>query len=39
LVLGKPGLDLVYKKLESVKKDLDTWRETTLGADFPENER
>ena len=39
LVLGKPGLDLVYKKLESVRKDLDNWRETTLGADFPENQR
>ncbi len=39
LVLGKPGLDLVYKKLESVKKDLDIWSETTLSADFPENER
>ena len=39
LVLGKPGLDLVYKKLESVKKELDAWRETTLGADFPEEER
>ena len=38
LVLGKPGLDLVYKKLESVKQDLDTWRETTLGADFPEGQ-
>jgi NAD(P)-dependent dehydrogenase (short-subunit alcohol dehydrogenase family) len=39
LVLGKPGLDLVYKKLESVKTDLDMWRETTLGADFPEDQR
>jgi NAD(P)-dependent dehydrogenase (short-subunit alcohol dehydrogenase family) len=35
LVLGKPALDLAYKKLESVKHDLDTWRETTLSADFP----
>lgn len=39
LVLGKPGLDLVYNKLDAVRQDLDTWRETTLGADFPENER
>jgi len=36
LVLGKPALGLAEKKLEAVKKDLDTWRETTLGADFPE---
>ena len=35
LVLGKPGLELVEKKLQAVQKDLDTWRETTLSADFP----
>ena len=39
LVLGKPALDLANKKLEAVKKDLDRWRETTLGADYPEGER
>ena len=36
LVLGKPALGLGYKKLEAVKRDFDTWRETTLGADYPE---
>ena len=36
LVLGKPALGLAYKKLEAVKKDLDAWQATTLGADFPE---
>ena len=36
LVLGKPALQLGYKKLEAVKKDFDDWRETTLGADYPE---
>ncbi len=36
LVLGKPALGLAHKKLESLKKDLDTWQATTLGADFPE---
>ena len=36
LVLGKPALGLAYKKLEAVKKDLDSWRATTLAADFPE---
>ncbi len=35
LVLGKPGLELVEKKLQAVQKDLDTWRQTTLSADFP----
>jgi NAD(P)-dependent dehydrogenase (short-subunit alcohol dehydrogenase family) len=36
IVLGKPALQLGYKKLEAVKKDFDDWRETTLGADYPE---
>ena len=36
LVLGKPGLDLVKKKLDAVKQDLDAWQDTTLEADFPE---
>ncbi len=36
LVLGKPALGLGLKKLEAVKKDLDEWKKTTLGADFPE---
>ena len=36
LVLGKPALGLAHKKLETLKKDFDTWKETTLGADFPE---
>lgn len=36
LVLGKPALELGYKKLEAVKKDFDTWRAASLGADFPE---
>jgi NAD(P)-dependent dehydrogenase (short-subunit alcohol dehydrogenase family) len=36
LVLGKPALGLARKKLDSVKKDLDAWEKTTLGADFPE---
>ena len=36
LVLGKPALGLAHKKLETLKKEFDTWKETTLGADFPE---
>lgn len=38
LVLGKMALDLAYKNLDKVKKDLDAWKETSLGADFPEGE-
>ena len=38
LVLGKPGLDLVRKKLEAVTRDLDTWEDTTLGADYPQDQ-
>ncbi len=38
LVLGKPALDLAYKKLETVKKDLDAWKDISLGADYPESE-
>ncbi len=34
LVLGKMALELAYKKLETVKKNLDAWQETSLGADF-----
>ncbi len=39
LVLGKMALDLAYKKLETVKKDLDGWKAESLGADYPEGER
>lgn len=38
LVLGKMALELAYKKLETVKKDLDTWKDTSLSADFPKAE-
>lgn len=36
LVLGKPALGLARTKLETLKKDFDTWEKTTLGADYPE---
>jgi len=36
LVLGKPALDLAYKKLETQKADFDAWAETTRSADFPD---
>ncbi len=38
LVLGKMALDLAYKKLETVKQDLDAWKDTSLSADFPKSE-
>ncbi|HEY0790370.1 MAG TPA: SDR family NAD(P)-dependent oxidoreductase [Chthoniobacterales bacterium] len=36
LLLGKPALDLAYKKLETLKANFDAWAETTLSADFPD---
>ena len=36
LVLGKPALGLAHKKLDALIKNLDEWRETTLGSDYPE---
>jgi NAD(P)-dependent dehydrogenase (short-subunit alcohol dehydrogenase family) len=36
LLLGKPGLGFVEEKLAALHKDIDTWRETTLGADYPD---
>jgi NAD(P)-dependent dehydrogenase (short-subunit alcohol dehydrogenase family) len=35
LLLGKLALDRYQAKVESFQKDIDTWKETTLGADFP----
>jgi NAD(P)-dependent dehydrogenase (short-subunit alcohol dehydrogenase family) len=39
LVLGAPALGLAHKKLEAVKKDLDSWEAVSVGADYPESER
>ena len=36
LLLGKPALDLAHKKIAAMQKDFDTWKDTTLSADFPE---
>ncbi|WP_250474097.1 oxidoreductase [Caballeronia sp. GAFFF1] len=38
LLLGKTALELARKKLDTLKRDFDTWEKTTVGADFPENE-
>ena len=36
LILGKPGLEFVRKKLNELQKDIIDWEDTTLGADYPE---
>jgi NAD(P)-dependent dehydrogenase (short-subunit alcohol dehydrogenase family) len=36
LLLGKPALDLAYKKMETLKANFDAWAELTRGADFPD---
>jgi len=38
LLLGAAALKGARAKLEMLKKDFDTWEETTVGADFPANE-
>ena len=39
LVLGKPGLEMVRKKLDALHQDLAAWEEVTLSADYPEDEQ
>jgi NAD(P)-dependent dehydrogenase (short-subunit alcohol dehydrogenase family) len=36
LVLGRVGLENVTKKLRSLIEEVEAWRETSLGADYPE---
>lgn len=36
LLLGKPAIGLAEKKIQALQKDIDTWKQTTLSADFPE---
>jgi NAD(P)-dependent dehydrogenase (short-subunit alcohol dehydrogenase family) len=35
LVLGRPGLELLRKKLAKLTAELEQWEATTVGADFP----
>jgi NAD(P)-dependent dehydrogenase (short-subunit alcohol dehydrogenase family) len=35
LILGRPGLELVERKLKALAQDMADWREVTLGADYP----
>jgi NAD(P)-dependent dehydrogenase (short-subunit alcohol dehydrogenase family) len=39
LVLGAFGVQAVRGKLTEVIGEIDLWKETSLGADYPENER
>ena len=36
LLLGAPALDLAYKRLDTLRANFDAWKQTTLGADYPE---
>lgn len=38
LLLGKAAYDIATARLDSLKSTFDTWREITLGADFPGKE-
>jgi NAD(P)-dependent dehydrogenase (short-subunit alcohol dehydrogenase family) len=35
LLLGRRAYDLYQAKAEALQQDIDTWKETILGADFP----
>ncbi|MCQ8240025.1 oxidoreductase [Rhizosaccharibacter radicis] len=39
LLLGAPAFELAQKKLESMRANFDAWKDTTLGADYPEHRR
>jgi NAD(P)-dependent dehydrogenase (short-subunit alcohol dehydrogenase family) len=39
LVLGAFGVDAVSKKLSDSLAEIEQWRDTSLGADFPEDEQ
>ncbi|HWT35323.1 MAG TPA: oxidoreductase [Paraburkholderia sp.] len=39
LVLGAFGVDAVSKRVHSTLADIEAWRDTSLGADFPESGR
>ena len=39
LLLGAPALELAYGKLDKLRVNFDTWKDTTLGADYPEHQK
>jgi len=38
LLLGASTIPRLQSKIDAQLKDLETWRETTIGADFPAGE-
>jgi NAD(P)-dependent dehydrogenase (short-subunit alcohol dehydrogenase family) len=38
LVLGKIAVETARSKIELLRRDVDAWEETALGADYPEHE-
>ncbi len=36
LLLGKPAFDMAQKKLDSMKEEFNTWRDTSFSADYPD---
>jgi NAD(P)-dependent dehydrogenase (short-subunit alcohol dehydrogenase family) len=39
LLLGQPAFDMALQKVESLKENFNYWRDLTISADFPEEER
>ena len=39
LLLGAPALELAYGKLDKLRANFDAWKDTTLGADYPEHQK
>jgi NAD(P)-dependent dehydrogenase (short-subunit alcohol dehydrogenase family) len=37
LVLGRVAMEAARAKVDSLRRDFDTWKETTLAADFPDS--
>ena len=38
LILGKPGYELVMKKVDSMRQEFEAYRELTFSADYPEGQ-
>lgn len=38
IVLGNPGTDMQYKKVEAYKKSIDKWEKLSRSCDFPKDE-
>ncbi len=36
LLLGKPAFELALQDLQAKRQEFETWKETTLGADYPD---